>query len=202
MLEVYERVYRLYVDVVTYKICQMRQSWDKLLLTSTSTELHRDYGITVRSSGKFVLKNKGGGGGLSGVPYPLSPIPLRFSLPSQQATARIILAQRSCHIAITAKLAFLSIRNVQVHNYYTSPWLNFEVLGLDGDLTQTFDQPSFFIGEISLLVVCFTSLSDFSFNLVLKRCTCHVIFHCFTRSHINIRSFSNIKKMKFSKLRL
>ena len=142
------------------------------------------------------------GGGLSGVPYPLSPIPLRFSLPSQQATARIILAQRSCHIAITAKLAFLSIRNVQVHNYYTSPWLNFEVLGLDGDLTQTFDQPSFFIGEISLLVVCFTSLSDFSFNLVLKRCTCHVIFHCFTRSHINIRSFSNIKKMKFSKLRL
>ena len=80
------------------------------------------------------MKKKGGGGwGLAGVPYPLSPIPLRFSLRSQQAMTRIILAQRSSHIAITAKLAFLSIRNVQVHNYYTSPWLNFEVLGLDED---------------------------------------------------------------------
>ena len=56
MLEVYERAYRLYV--VTYKICQMLQSWDKLLSsTSTSTECHRDFGITVRSSGKWVCTN-------------------------------------------------------------------------------------------------------------------------------------------------
>ena len=50
MLEVYERAYRLYV--VTYKICQILQSWDKLVSTSISTE-HRDCGITVRSSGKW-----------------------------------------------------------------------------------------------------------------------------------------------------
>ena len=50
MLEVYKRAYRLYV--VTYKICQMLQSWDKLLSTSTSTEIQRDCGITVRSSRK------------------------------------------------------------------------------------------------------------------------------------------------------
>ena len=51
MLEVYERAYRLYL--VTYKICQMLQSWDTLLSTSISTELHRDCGVTVRSSGKW-----------------------------------------------------------------------------------------------------------------------------------------------------
>ena len=39
MLEVYERAYRLYV--VTYKICQMLQRWDKVLSTSTSPKLHR-----------------------------------------------------------------------------------------------------------------------------------------------------------------
>ena len=50
MLEVYERAYRFYV--VTYKICQILQSWDKLVSTSISTE-HRDCGITVRSSGKW-----------------------------------------------------------------------------------------------------------------------------------------------------
>ena len=61
MLEVYERAYRLYV--VTYKVCQMPQSWDKLLSTSTSTELHRDCGITVRSSGKWFcpMSNKNAG---------------------------------------------------------------------------------------------------------------------------------------------
>ena len=31
----------------------MLQSWDKLLSSSTSTEIHRDCGITVRSSGKW-----------------------------------------------------------------------------------------------------------------------------------------------------
>ena len=50
MLQVYARAYRLYV--VTYKICQMLHSWDKLLLASSSTEIHRDSGIIVRSSGK------------------------------------------------------------------------------------------------------------------------------------------------------
>ena len=44
MLKVYERAYRLYV--VTYKICQMLQSWDKLLSSGTS-EIHPDCGITV-----------------------------------------------------------------------------------------------------------------------------------------------------------
>ena len=39
MLEVYERADRLYV--VTYKICQMLQRWDKVLSTSTSPKLHR-----------------------------------------------------------------------------------------------------------------------------------------------------------------
>ena len=39
MLQVYERAYRLYV--VTYKICQMLQRWDKVLSTSTSLKLHR-----------------------------------------------------------------------------------------------------------------------------------------------------------------
>ena len=39
MLQVYERAYRLYV--VTYKICQMLQRWDKVLSTSTSPKLHR-----------------------------------------------------------------------------------------------------------------------------------------------------------------
>ena len=50
MLQVYARAYRLYV--VTYKICQMLHSWDKLLLASSSTEIHRDSGIIVGSSGK------------------------------------------------------------------------------------------------------------------------------------------------------
>ena len=50
MLDVYERAYRFYV--VTYKICQILQSWDKLVSTSISIE-HRDCGITVRSSGKW-----------------------------------------------------------------------------------------------------------------------------------------------------
>ena len=50
MLKVYERAYRLYV--VTYKIYQMLQSWDKLLSSGTS-EIHRDFGITVRSSGEW-----------------------------------------------------------------------------------------------------------------------------------------------------
>ena len=36
MLQVYEGAYRLYV--VTYKICQMLQSWNKLLSSSPSTE--------------------------------------------------------------------------------------------------------------------------------------------------------------------
>ena len=39
MLQVYKRAYRLYV--VTYKICQMLQRWDKVLSTSTSPKLHR-----------------------------------------------------------------------------------------------------------------------------------------------------------------
>ena len=51
MLQVYERAYRL--NVVTHKICQMLQNWDKLLSTNTLTELHRDWGIAVRSSGKW-----------------------------------------------------------------------------------------------------------------------------------------------------
>ena len=38
MLQVYKRAYRLYV--VTYKICQMLQRWDKVLSTSTSPKLH------------------------------------------------------------------------------------------------------------------------------------------------------------------
>ena len=50
MLKVYEGAYRLYV--VTYKIYQMLQSWDKLLSSGTS-EIHRDCGITVRSSGEW-----------------------------------------------------------------------------------------------------------------------------------------------------
>ena len=50
MLKVYERAYRLYV--VTYKIYQMLQSWEKLLSSGTS-EIHRDFGITVRSSGEW-----------------------------------------------------------------------------------------------------------------------------------------------------
>ena len=45
---------------------------------------------------------------MAGVSYPLFPVTLPFSLPPQ-AMARIILAQRSCHIAITTKLAFRSI---------------------------------------------------------------------------------------------
>ena len=40
MLQVYERAYQLYI--VTYKICQMRQSWDKLLSSSATTEIHRN----------------------------------------------------------------------------------------------------------------------------------------------------------------
>ena len=36
MLQVHERVYRLYV--FTYKICQMLQSWDKLFSAGTSTK--------------------------------------------------------------------------------------------------------------------------------------------------------------------
>ena len=51
MQQVYERAYRLYV--VTYKICRILQSWDKLLSTSTSTEIYHDCGITVRSSGNW-----------------------------------------------------------------------------------------------------------------------------------------------------
>ena len=51
MLQVYERAYVL--CVVTYKIFQILQSWDKLLSSSTSTEIHRDRGITARSSGKW-----------------------------------------------------------------------------------------------------------------------------------------------------
>ena len=50
MLKVYERAYRLYI--VTYKIYQMLQSWDKLLSSGTS-EIHRDCGITAQSSGKW-----------------------------------------------------------------------------------------------------------------------------------------------------
>ena len=45
MLQVYERAYLLCVVTQAYKICQMLQSWDKLLSTSTSTKLHRDCGI-------------------------------------------------------------------------------------------------------------------------------------------------------------
>ena len=56
MLQVYERAYRLYV--VTYKICQMLQSWDKLLSSSTSTEIHRDCGITYCTiKRKVILSN-------------------------------------------------------------------------------------------------------------------------------------------------
>ena len=61
MLQVYERAYRRYV--VTYKICQMLQSWDKLLSSSTSTKIHSDCGITVRSSIKWfcpIVKQKCG----------------------------------------------------------------------------------------------------------------------------------------------
>ena len=47
MLQVYVRAYRLYV--LTNEICQMLQSWDKLLSASSSTKIHRDCGITVRS---------------------------------------------------------------------------------------------------------------------------------------------------------
>ena len=41
----------------------MLQSWDKLLSTSTVTELHRDCGIIVRSSGKWfcLMSNKNAG---------------------------------------------------------------------------------------------------------------------------------------------
>ena len=46
MLQVYERAYRLYV--VTYKICQMLQSWDKLFSTI------RDCGIKRSSLSDFV----------------------------------------------------------------------------------------------------------------------------------------------------
>ena len=61
MLQVYESAYPLYV--VTYKICQMLQSWDKLLSASVSTEIHRDFGITVRSSGEWFcpMSNKTAG---------------------------------------------------------------------------------------------------------------------------------------------
>ena len=52
MLQFYERAYLLYI--VTYKICQMLQSWDKLLSSSALTEIHRDCGITVRSESDFV----------------------------------------------------------------------------------------------------------------------------------------------------
>ena len=47
MLQVYVRAYRLHV--LTNKICQMLQSWDKLLSASSSTKIHRDCRITVRS---------------------------------------------------------------------------------------------------------------------------------------------------------
>ena len=47
MLQVYVRAYRLYV--LTNEICQMLQSWDKLFSASSSTKIHRDCGITVRS---------------------------------------------------------------------------------------------------------------------------------------------------------
>ena len=61
MLQVYESAYPLYV--VTYKICQMLQSWDKLLSASVSTEIHRDFGITVQSSGEWFcpMSNKTAG---------------------------------------------------------------------------------------------------------------------------------------------
>ena len=60
MLQVYERTYRLYV--LTYKIWCFR-GWDKLLSASTSTEIHRDSGITVRSSGQWFcpMSNKNAG---------------------------------------------------------------------------------------------------------------------------------------------
>ena len=60
MLQVYERAYRLYV--LTYKIWCFR-GWDKLLSASTSTEIHRDSGITVRSSGQWFcpMSNKNAG---------------------------------------------------------------------------------------------------------------------------------------------
>ena len=45
MLQANERGWRLYV--VTYKISQMLQSWDKLFVLSSGTsEIHRDCGIT------------------------------------------------------------------------------------------------------------------------------------------------------------
>ena len=57
-----ERAYRLYV--VTHKIYQMLHSWDKLLSTSTLTELHRDCGITVRSSRKWFCPTSNNSAGL------------------------------------------------------------------------------------------------------------------------------------------
>ena len=75
-----------------------------LSLTNTRQDTRQQVSHYGSSNQEFVdtsvrteMKRKGGGGIMAGVPHPLSPIPLPFSLPPQQAMARIILAQHSCH---------------------------------------------------------------------------------------------------------
>ena len=126
---------------------------------------------------------KKGGGGLWQASFILSPLPLPFFPTSAGYMSRINLAESSCHMEITATLAFPSIlailQSAGAQLSYTPPWLHFEVLSLDEDFNpKIWSTFFFFMRKMSLLVVWCTTLSDFSFNWVRKRRTCHVIFHC------------------------
>ena len=76
-----------------------------LSLTNTRQDTRQQVSHYGSSNQEFVdtsvrteMKRKGGGGGiLAGVPHPHTPNPRPFSHPPQQAMARIILAQHSCH---------------------------------------------------------------------------------------------------------
>ena len=89
------------------------------------------------------------GGGLWQVSFILSPLPLPFFPTSAGYMSRINLAESSCHMAITATLAFPSIlailQSAGAQLSYTPPWLHFEVLSLDEDFNPKIWSTFFFL---------------------------------------------------------
>ena len=107
------------------------------------------YSLRLGQSGICGRRNEKKKGGLWQASFILSPLPLPFFPTSAGYMSRINLAEGSCHMEITATLAFPSIlailQSAGAQLSYTPPWLHFEVLSLDEDFNPKIWSTFFFL---------------------------------------------------------
>ena len=135
-------------------------------------------------------------GGFWQASFIFSPLPLPFFPTSAGYMSRINLAESSCHMAVTATLAFPSIlailQSAGAQLSYTPPWLSFEVLSLEEDFNPKIWSTFFFYEEN----VPFGCVMHFAFRFFIQLSSRTAHMSCdfpllITGSYINIRWFCN-----------